>query len=162
VPGKATVLNMYFVGYFVDLIEKYSLIPNVDSLLGKVVMLLCGIFVVSWGTFFYINAGWGAGPRDSLMLGLSRLFSTKDWKARTALEVCVAMAGLALGARLGVGTVMLAVLVGPGVQIAYRIAGVDPANVTHKTFVDDYRAIAALGKRSSRSHTEGKSTPLDN
>jgi uncharacterized membrane protein YczE len=125
VPGKATVLNMYFVGYFVDLIEKYSLIPNVDSLLGKVVMLLCGIFVVSWGTFFYINAGWGAGPRDSLMLGLSRLFSTKVWKARTALEVCVAMAGLALGARLGVGTVMLAVLVGPGVQIAYRIAGVD-------------------------------------
>jgi uncharacterized membrane protein YczE len=85
------------------------------------------------------------------MLGLSKLFSTEVWKARTAIEVCVAAAGLALGARLGVGTVILAVLVGPAVQIAYRIGGVDPKAITHKSLLDDYRAIVALGKRSSRS-----------
>jgi uncharacterized membrane protein YczE len=153
VPGRGTVLNMYFVGYFIDLIEKYSLIPDIESLFGRTVMLLCGIFVVSWGTFFYVNAGWGAGPRDSLMLGLSRLFSTKVWKARTAIEICVALAGLALGARLGVGTVILAVLVGPAVQLAYRIGGIDPATVTHKTFVDDYRALVALSKGTPPSES---------
>ncbi len=151
VPGRGTVLNMYFVGYFIDLIERHSLIPDVQSLFGRIGMLLCGIFLVSWGTFLYISAGWGAGPRDSLMLGLSRLFSTEVWKARTVLEVCVATAGLVLGAKLGVGTVMLAVLVGPGVQIAYRIGGVDPATITHRSLVDDWRALIALSKKSSRT-----------
>jgi uncharacterized membrane protein YczE len=150
-PGKGTMLNMYFVGFFIDLIENHSLIPDGQSLFGKIIMLLLGILAVSWGTFFYVNAGWGAGPRDGLMLGLSKLFSTEVWKARTAIEVCVAAAGLALGARLGVGTVILAVLVGPAVQIAYRIGGVDPKAITHKSLLDDYRAIVALGKRSSRS-----------
>ncbi len=148
VPGKATVLNMYFVGYFVDLLEKYSVIRDGHSLLGRVAMLLCGMFVVSWGTFFYINAGWGAGPRDSLMLGLSRLFSMKVWKARTIIEVSVAAVGFALGAKLGVGTVMLALLTGPAVQMAYRIGKVDPSGIVHKTLVDDYKTFLVRGKES--------------
>ncbi len=146
IPGRATVLNMYFVGFFVDLLENQSLIPDGRTLLVRVIMLVSGILVVSLGTFFYVNAGWGAGPRDSLMLGLSRIFSTEVWKARTALEVCVATAGLVLGAKLGIGTVMLAVLVGPAVQVVYRIGKVDPKTIVHRTFVDDYKTLIAWRK----------------
>ncbi|MGE5580573.1 MAG: YczE/YyaS/YitT family protein [Bacillota bacterium] len=155
-PGRATILNMYFVGYFVDLLEGHSLIPNVQNLFGKVVMLLLGIVAVGWGTFFYLNAGWGAGPRDGLMLGLSRLLSTKVWKARTAIEVCVALAGLALGAKLGLGTVAVALLVGPAVQIAYRIGGIDPKAIVHRTLADDYRALVSRTRHSQEGRVRSQ------
>lgn len=149
VPGRGTVLNMYFVGYFIDLIEGYSLIPGVQSMFGKVVMLLLGILLMGWGTFLYLNAGWGAGPRDGLMLGLSRLFSTRVGTARTVIEACVAALGLALGVKLGIGTLVTVLFVGPAVQLAYRIGGKDPKAVVHRTLVDDYRALVSMRRKSS-------------
>jgi len=149
VPGRGTVLNMYFVGYFIDLIERYSLIPNIENVFGRVVMLLLGTLLMGWGTFFYLNAGWGAGPRDGLMLGLARLFSTTVGRARTVIEACVAALGLALGIRLGIGTLMTVLLVGPAVQFAYRVGGVDPKAIVHRTLVDDYRALVNMGRKSA-------------
>lgn len=143
-PGRGTVLNMYFVGFFIDLIEGYSLIPNVENIFGRVVMMLVGILLMGWGTFFYLNAGWGAGPRDGLMLGLSRLLSTTVGRARTIIEACVAACGFALGIRPGVGTLMTVLLVGPAVQSAYRIRRIDPKTVVHRTLIDDYRALVNL------------------
>ncbi|MGI6128552.1 MAG: YczE/YyaS/YitT family protein [bacterium] len=147
VPGWGTILNTYFIGYFIDLIEGFSLIPNVQSLFGKIVMLLAGILIIGWGTFFYMNTGWGAGPRDGLMLGLSRCFSTGVWKARTAIEIVVVAAGFILGATPGVGTIVLALLIGPTVEITYRIGRKDPKTVKHRTFVDDYKVFTSLRKR---------------
>ncbi len=152
VPGRGTVLNMYFVGYFIDLIEGYSLIPNAQSIFGQIVMLLLGIFLMGWGTFLYLNAGWGAGPRDGLMLGLSRLFSTTVGKARTVIEACVAALGFALGIRLGIGTLVTVLLVGPAVQLAYRIGGQDPKAIVHRTLVDDYLGIP----KDARAETQDR------
>jgi uncharacterized membrane protein YczE len=148
-PGRGTVLNMYFVGHFIDLIEGYSLIPGGQSIFGKVIMLLLGILLMGWGTFLYLDAGWGAGPRDGLMLGVSRLCSTRVGTARTGIEACVAALGLALGAKLGIGTLATVLFVGPAVQLAYRIGGKDPKAVVHRTLVDDYRALVSMGRKSS-------------
>lgn len=147
VPGWATILNMYFIGYFIDLIEVFWLIPTARGLLGKIVMLMAGIIIMSWGTYFYINTGWGAGPRDGLMLGLSRRLSINVGKARTVIEISVAAAGFALGAKPGIGTILFALLIGPAVQITYRLGGKDPKTVKHRTLVDDYNALVSLRKR---------------
>lgn len=148
IPGWSTILNAYFIGYFIDLIERFSLIPNVQGLLGKIMMLLAGIIIISWGTFFYINTGWGAGPRDGLMLGLSKCLSTKVWKARTAIEISVATAGFILGVMPGVGTIAYALLIGPAVQITYRIGRKDPKAVKHRTLLDDYKILTSLRRKS--------------
>lgn len=82
------------------------------------------------------------------MLGLSKRFRTEVWKARTGIEVCVATAGFFLGVKVGVGTVVLALLVGPAVQLAYRIVGKDP-KAKHRTLVDDYNLLVLLRKRNA-------------
>ncbi len=146
-PGWGTVLNMYFVGFFIDLIDGFSVMPHPQSLFGRVSTLLAGIFVVAWGTFFYLDAGWGAGPRDGLMLGLSKLLSTKVWIARTGIEVCVVGAACCLGVMPGLGTVLTALLVGPMLQTAYRMVGKEPETVKHKTLVDTYTSLALLKKK---------------
>lgn len=135
-PGLSTVFNMYFVGFFIDLIESWSLIPSADTFWAKIGLLVCGIFLLSWGSFFYLNAGWGAGPRDGLMLGLSKRFSVEVWKTRTALEVSVATIGFLLGVRPGVGTVILALSLGAAVQLVYRVGGKDLKSIDHRTLLD--------------------------
>ncbi len=150
-PGRGTLLNMYFVGFFVDLVESSSLVPTVESFFGRVIMLFAGIFVIGWGTYFYLDAGWGAGPRDGLMLGLAKVFSAQVGKTRTVMEAAVAVAGLLLGAKLGFGTVANVLLLGPAVQFAYKVAGKEPKAIIHRTLMDDYRGVAAIWKKAADS-----------
>ncbi|HKM40034.1 MAG TPA: membrane protein [bacterium] len=147
IPGWGTILNMYFIGYFIDIIETFSLIPPVYTLVQKIIMLLVGIAVLGWATYLYMGTGWGAGPRDGLMLGLSRRLSTEVWKARTAIEVIVAGVGFALGAQLGIGTIIFALLIGPAVQLAYRIGGKEPEAVLHRTLMDDFCRLKSFIKK---------------
>lgn len=149
IPGWATLANMYFMGFFIDLIQKYNFIPNASGMIGSILMTAAGILIVGWATFFYINTGWGAGPRDGLMLGLARVLSTEVWKARTGIEVSVVIAGMILGTYPGLGTVAFALLIGPAVQLAYRIGKKDPKAVKHRTLVDDYIWIKSMFKKEN-------------
>ncbi len=149
IPGFGTLLNMYFIGYFIDMIEKIVMIPLVENLYARVLMLLVGVLLSSWGTYFYLDAGWGAGPRDGLMLGLSKRLSTKVWKTRMAIEVCVVIAGCVLGSMPGVGTILVAILIGPAVQFAYSINKKDPKGIKHRTLVDNYHLFASFKNKSS-------------
>lgn len=147
IPGWGTLANMYFIGFFVDLIQKYNLIHDATNMGWGILMTLAGIIITGWGTFFYINTGLGAGPRDGLMLGLSRKLSVEVWKARTAIEVSVVIAGMLLGTYPGLGTVAFAILIGPAVQLVYRIGKREPKAVKHRTLVDDYVWVKSMFKK---------------
>lgn len=96
---------------------------------------------MGWATYFYLNAGLGSGPRDGLMLGLSRLFKVKVAVPRTVIELAVLTGGFYLGGPVGVGTILIAFLVGPAIQVVYAIMGQDPRNGVHRTLVDDYLLV---------------------
>lgn len=113
-PGVGTLLNALEIGFTVDLIM--PLIPDTDLLVVRLVYLAAGIVVIAIGSGFYIGSGLGAGPRDGLMLGLSRL-GLSVRAARTAIELVVLVAGVALGGRIGLGTVAFTFGIGPLVHI---------------------------------------------
>jgi uncharacterized membrane protein YczE len=113
-PGVGTLLNALEIGFTVDLIM--PLIPDSDRLVVRVVYLAAGIVIIAIGSGFYIGSGLGAGPRDGLMLGLTRLGLTVR-TARTAIEVVVLVAGVALGGSIGVGTVAFTFGIGPLVHV---------------------------------------------
>ncbi len=148
IPGWGTILNMYFIGYFLDFIENHTLVPDFQGPLGRAAMLFAGILGISWGTYFYLSAGWGAGPRDGLMLGLAKRFRTKVSTSRICIEVCVTAGGLLLGSKPGMGTILIAFLVGPCLGLAYRLTGKDP-KTRHQTLLDSYRALVSRRKPSS-------------
>ncbi len=35
-------------------------------------MMLSGMFIIGMGSYFYISAGIGSGPRDGLMIALTK------------------------------------------------------------------------------------------
>jgi uncharacterized membrane protein YczE len=119
--GIGTVANAILIGAFVDLLLDVEAIASLSERpLGfRVVLLAVAILVVGVGSGFYLGAGMGAGPRDSLMLVGSSRTGVRIGVVRAALEVVVAVAGFALGGTVGIGTVAFAFGIGPAVEIAF-------------------------------------------
>jgi uncharacterized membrane protein YczE len=108
--GPGTVLNTLSVGFIANL--GLYLIPEQHALAVRIPMLLGSVVMFGIGGGLYIGSGLGPGPRDGLMTAIARR-GHRIWAVRTALECTVLVAGFALGGHVGVGTVLLAVTIGP-------------------------------------------------
>ena len=124
-PGFGTVMNMYFVGYFMDQIMAWGLVPVPRSLPGQLALLMGGILVLGAASFMYLNPRLGAGPRDGLMMGLVQRLGRPVYQVRGAIEVTVLILGYLLGGPVGVGTLITAFTTGYSVQLAFRLGGYD-------------------------------------
>ena len=113
-PGIGTLLNALVVGFVVDIV--LPLLPETDRLVPRVLYLAAGIVAIALGSGLYIGSGLGAGPRDGIMIGLRERGLSVRW-GRTAIEIVVLLAGLALGGTAGVGTIAFTVGIGPLVHV---------------------------------------------
>ena len=118
-PGVGTILNAIEIGLIVNLTK--PLIGEPDQLIIRALMVIAGVLVIGLGSALYIGAGLGSGPRDGLMLGLSK-YAIRGHQisirvARTAVELTVMVAGLFLGGSIGVGTLIFMFGIGPLVQL---------------------------------------------
>ena len=109
-PGLGTVANVVLVGVFVDL--TLMVLPTVEPLPWRVVLLVAGVVVNAAATGLYIGAGYGPGPRDGLMTGLAAR-GHPVWIVRTLLELTALACGAALGGDVGIGTAVFAFGIGP-------------------------------------------------
>jgi len=120
-PTLATILNMYFVGFFVDLIRSFAVWPSHPALTVRLAFLLSGVLIQGFGVGMYVSADLGAGPRDNLMLGIVRRTHWRVRVVRTSMELGVLVLGWALGGPVGLGTLAIAFLIGPSVEAALRL-----------------------------------------
>lgn len=112
-PGIGTILNALVIGTVADVALR--VIPEPAALPTRGVMVVAGIVCVAVGSALYIGSGLGPGPRDGLMTGLAAR-GIPVRVARTGIEVTVLVVGWLLGGRVGIGTVVFAVTIGPLVQ----------------------------------------------
>jgi uncharacterized membrane protein YczE len=118
--GWGTIANMIFIGVWIDLLKPY--VPRVPSVfLVQLAYLLLGVLIMGFATAIYIGVDAGAGPRDTLMLALSRLGKTSVRIARTCIEVTVVAVGWLLGGPAWLGTLVAAIAIGPAVQLGFKI-----------------------------------------
>ena len=136
--GPGTVANAILIGLMVDGLLRIETVANLSEtpLAPRIVMMVVGILTIGIGTGFYIGAGMGAGPRDSLMLVTSRRTGVRIGVTRAAIEVAVTVVGFALGGTVGIGTLAFAFGIGPAVELSFwlleRSPIADPApNVPH-------------------------------
>lgn len=113
-PGLGTVLNVVIISAAVDpALALVRLLPDPLPMAARVALLLGGVVLNALATSLYVGARLGPGPRDGLMTGLVARTGWPLRLVRTGIEVTVVVAGFALGGRLGVGTVLYALAVGP-------------------------------------------------
>jgi len=128
-PGVGTILNALEIGLVVNIIG--DRLPATDLLAGRLAYVVGGVLVIAIGSGLYIGAGLGTGPRDGIMVGLAeRGYSVRV--ARTVLEAVVLIAGIALGGKVGIGTVAFMVGIGPLVHILIPMLDLPPKPVAAK------------------------------
>jgi uncharacterized membrane protein YczE len=126
-PGLGTLVNIVSVGWVLDLLLASSWLdglPDADVRL-RVLVLVAAVLLLGFGAALYISAGFGAGPRDSLMVACHH-HGLPIGASRVAIELTVLLVGWLLGGALGLGTVLLALGTGPVVQLSFRLLGEDP------------------------------------
>jgi uncharacterized membrane protein YczE len=115
--GLGTVVNTLSIGFVAD--ATLHVLPTPDALAVRVLLLGSAIVVFGVGGGLYIGAGLGPGPRDGLMTAITAR-GHRLWVVRTVLEVSALGAGFALGGTVGVGTVVIALTIGPLTHLALR------------------------------------------
>jgi uncharacterized membrane protein YczE len=123
--GWGTLGNILSIGPWLNLFLNLISTPK-DNLALQIGMFLLGVLIQGMATAIYIGVDAGAGPRDSLMLAVHRTTGVSIRLARGAIEVVVVLIGWLLGGPAGIGTVVFALLIGPSVQLAFKLFRVHP------------------------------------
>jgi uncharacterized membrane protein YczE len=123
-PGFGTVANAVVIGWLIDVFRDIGWVQRLSgaAVLGRALLLVAGVAMFAIGSAFYIGAAFGAGPRDSTMLALSRRTGGRIAVVRACLELTALTVGWALGGTVGLGTAAAAILVGPAVEAAFWLA----------------------------------------
>lgn len=141
--GLGTILNMVLIGVFLDALLGLPLIPVLNSFVLGIPMLILGLFIIALASYFYIGSGFGAGPRDSLMVALKRKTGFPIGYCRIAIELAAVGIGWLLGGLVGIGTLISAVAIGFCVQTTFKALGFEATAVRHETVDATFRSMKA-------------------
>ena len=108
-PGLGTLANVVVIAAVLDVTTR--LLPQAHGWGSGVTYAIAGTLMVGLGSGIYLTTGLGPGPRDGLMTSLHRRLNVPVARIRLLIEVSVLAAGWALGGRVGVGTLIFALLV---------------------------------------------------
>ena len=117
--GSGTILNIIFIGSFMDLIIFSNMIPLSHHFLIGTFMMFLGLFILGIGSYLYISTGLGCGPRDALMVALTKKTNFSVRVIRSTIEVTVLIIGYFLGGYAGIGTVITAIFTGSFIQYVF-------------------------------------------
>ena len=120
-PGPGTLANMVLIGVFIDLLM--PLLPPAAGWL-RPAYHVAGTVLTGLATGLYIAPGLGKGPRDGMMLGIAARTGWPVRRVRTVIELTVLVLGWALGATIGLGTIVFALGIGPATEWGLRLFGV--------------------------------------
>jgi len=116
--GIGTVANATLIGAFIQALTAIGPVDRLsDASLGvRIALLAVAMPMVGIGSALYLGAAVGAGPRDSLMVVGGQRSGLRLGAVRALLELGALGAGFALGGKVGVGTVVFALGVGPALE----------------------------------------------
>jgi len=123
--GWGTIGNMIFIGLWVDILKPY--VPSMPHLLPlQIAYVLLGTLIMGFATAIYVGVDAGAGPRDSLMIALSRLGKTSIRITRISIDIAAVIVGWLLGGPVWLGTLIAAIAIGPAIQLGFKVLRVRP------------------------------------
>ncbi len=153
--GFGTILNTILIGVFFDLIDSLNIIPFMTSFFPGILMLLSGQVVVSLATYFYISSGMGSGPRDTLMVALSKLFPKAPIGViRGSIEGTVLVIGFLLGAKVGIGTVIAVFGISFILQTTFKLLKFDIKTLVHENVFETFINVKNILMKKTVENSE--------
>lgn len=145
-PGIGTILNMILIGIFINIIMSLGVIPKFSNVYIRLITIPIALLIMGLASYLYINSGFGAGPRDGLMLLLLEKTDKSVRVIRNSIEITVLVIGYLLGGPVGVGTVIISLGLGFAVQFVFNLFKFDPKLVIHRGWDDEVESLRKLAK----------------
>ncbi|MBQ5992630.1 MAG: hypothetical protein IJL62_08870 [Clostridia bacterium] len=140
--GIAMFIDAIVVGKSVDFFNRLDLIPQCQSMLTGIPMLIAGLIVLAYTQYTYMIASLGCGPRDTLMVGVAkRVKKIPIGVVSIAILSTATLIGWLLGGPVGVGTLICAFGAGPIMQLAFRTVRFDATTIRHQNLPDSLKVI---------------------
>lgn len=117
VPGLGTIVQPVVVGFTVSALT--PVLPTPDEFGWQFVEMLVAFPILSIGVAGYLTTHLGAGPTEAAALAWDPPLRFK-W-SYSILQISGAIVGWALGADVGIGTVLVVLLIGPVVDWMSRV-----------------------------------------
>lgn len=116
-PGLGTVVQPILVGAVVSVI--LAGIDVQDTIAVRIVLLVLAFPVLAVGVAGYLGSGTGAGPTEAAALAFDPPVPFR-W-SYTVVQGGGALGGWVLGAAIGPGTIVVIALLGPAVDLLFRV-----------------------------------------
>jgi uncharacterized membrane protein YczE len=126
-PGYGTIANTVFFAFGLQIGVDY--IPHPANTFIAYLLVLLGVFISGAGGAMYITCGLGTGPRDGIMLGFLGKSKMPITVVRALIEIAVLILGFILGGDVGIGTVIIALLIGRSFSFWFDFYGKFPPKV---------------------------------
>lgn len=139
--GWGTLANMVFIGMFLDILMLNHLVPVFQSTIMSYILMLSGMFTIGIASYFYISAELGSGPRDGLMVALTKRTSKSVRFIRNCIELGALVIGYFLGGSIGIGTLIMALSAGYFVQFAFKLFSFNLRETKHRFIDEDIRYL---------------------
>ncbi|MBQ9196206.1 MAG: hypothetical protein IJ157_03095 [Clostridia bacterium] len=140
--GLAMFIDAFVVGKAVDFFNTINAVPPRSSLLTGVPVMLLGLVIMAYTQYTYMIASLGCGPRDTLLVGLTkRVHKIPIGAVSIALLSTVTLAGWLLGGPVGVGTLICAFCFGPIMQFIFHLVRFDATGVRHQSIPASVRVL---------------------
>lgn len=145
--GIAMFIDAFTVGKAVDFFDRLGIVPTPTSLPGSLVMIFIGLVIIGYTQGLYMRAALGCGPRDTLLVGLAKIFKRIPIGAVSIGMLSLAtFVGWLLGGPVGIGTLICAFCAGPIMQGCFRLISFDATGIHHQSLPESIAVIT--GKRS--------------
>jgi uncharacterized membrane protein YczE len=141
--GLAMIIDSIVVGKAVDFFNYIDFVPSTDNIPASILTLVAGLFVMGYTQLFYMRASLGCGPRDTLLVGLSKkIRKIPIGVVAIGLLSTATLTGYLLGGPVGLGTILCAVFQGPIMQFAFKTFSFDATTVKHQSISESIKVFA--------------------
>lgn len=140
--GIGTLLDAVIVGKTVDLLNWLDLIPQQQSVVSGVLIMLAGLVIMGFSQYLYMKAALCCGPRDALLVALGKkLHKIPIGTVSTGILLTVFILGWLLDGPIGIGTIISVCLQGQIMQLAFNIMKFHPTDITHQDLIQSGKVI---------------------
>ncbi|MCF0112190.1 MAG: hypothetical protein HUJ58_09845 [Erysipelotrichaceae bacterium] len=131
--GVAMIIDAFVVGKSVDFFNYIDIVQTPSSLFGSILLMLIGLVIIGYTQYLYMASAMGCGPRDTLLVGLKRIFKNIPIGVVSICMLSIAtLVGYVLGGPVGIGTLISAFCAGPIMQKEFELMHFDATTIRHQ------------------------------
>ncbi len=146
--GLAMFIDAVVVGKSVDFFNHFDFVPAPKNLGISLLYMFLGLVVIGYTQLFYMKAALGCGPRDTMLVGVSRRIpKIPIGVIGILIQGTATLIGYFLGGPVGVGTIICALFQGPIMQLAFKSVNFDATAVKHENLIESMSVFAGSLKR---------------